>query len=157
MYKERKEDLSVYYFIEEIFSSTSFITIVDEWPTGEIQPPVISVENELLSVRPLELGNRRGVDIRTWYINIFAKNNSQRDDFAYLIKNEVQSGIPVYDFDEGFPAEGQTPAEAGITQIGTLSWDQIAIKKFPVLTVDNVSKMYYRAQVTISCANNQIS
>jgi len=149
MYIERKQDLSVYYLIKATFTPLNpSITIVDEFPTGELALPTISIENSTYRVKPLELGNRMGIDIRKWNINIFADNKSQRDDYGYLIKNTVQNGIAVYDYDEGFPPD-VSPTQIGAMHILELSVSPIRI--FPQL----VSKLYWRGQVKLVAQYNQ--
>jgi len=143
MYVERKQDLSVYYFIDKVFTDAGAtnINIVDGFPTGELVLPTVAIDNDFLTTRYFELGNRRRLDIRTWYIDIFTENKSRRDEFAYLIKNEVQNKIPVYDYDEGFPPP--TP-----TQIGVLDVMEISMRPIRVLP-ELVSTLYWRAQVKI--------
>jgi len=159
MYLERKQDLSVYYCVKDAFDSVnaSFVTIVDEFPnSGSNQPveltiPTVSIENSVYSVRPFELGNREGVDIRTWIITIFGDNKSQTDDFGYLIKNTFQQGIPVYDYDEGFPPD------VSPTQIGAMDWltlEYTPIRIFPE-TQGETSKVYWRGQVKLVARYNQ--
>lgn len=150
MYIERKQDLSVYYKIKDTFDAegASFIEIVDEFPAEDLTIPSISIENHSYMVRPFELGNRTGLDIRKWYINIFANNKSQRDDYGYLIKNALQDGIPVYDYDEGFPPS------VSPTQIGGLTVVELEvspIRIFPEL----VSKLYWRGQIKLVAVYNQ--
>lgn len=143
MYIERKQDLSIYYLLHDTFAAAgSFIKIVDDFPTGELELPCISIENHAYRVKPLELGNRKGYDIRTWYIHIFANNKSQRDDYGYLIKNTLQQGIPVYDYDEGFPPT------VSPTQIGAM--DILELEYSPK-RVDSrmVSKLYWRGQIKL--------
>lgn len=148
MYIERKQDLSMYYFVKDLFENYSFIEIVDDFPLGELNPPVISIENTLYTVDWYELGNRKGIDVRAWYINIFAENKSQRDDYAYLIKNEVQNGIPVYNYDEGFPPD-VSPSQLGAMEILELRVDPIRVDS------EMVSKLYWRTQITIVARYNK--
>lgn len=143
MYIERKQDLSVYYFIQQAFEDAggTFVNIVDDFPTSELELPCISIENHTFTVEPLELGNRKGVDVRTWFINIYTENKSQRDDFAYLIKNKVQEGIPVYDYDLGFPP-------TVVPQLGSMSHIELSVMPIPVNSA-LVSTLYFRAQVKV--------
>lgn len=142
MYIERKQDLSVYYYILDLFedAGATFVNVVTEFPTGSLKLPTVSIENGLFTVPPLELGNKRGLDMRYWHINIFAKNSSQKDDYSYLIKNGVQDGIPVYDYDEGFPPD------VSPTQIGALVITDLQVNPIRVMS-ELVTTMYYRAEV----------
>jgi hypothetical protein len=145
MFIERKQDLSVYHFIKQIFEDQGLdenkITIVDGFPTGEISIPTISVDNEFLTVEGFELGNRFGLDIRTWYIDIFAENKSRRDEFAYLIKNSVQSDIPVYDYDQGFPP-------TVVDQLGMMKLKEVSGTPIKVMP-DLVTTLYWRFEIKI--------
>ena len=146
MYIERKQDISIINLIEDTFKARgNFITVTDEFPTTELVIPSVSVENHAYWVKPLELGNRTGMDIRTWYIDIFANNKSQRDDFSYLIKNTLQQGIPVYDYDEGFPPD-VSPTQIGAMDILQLEYSPIRV--FPE-TLNVNTNLYWRGQVKL--------
>jgi len=100
----RLEDLSVTYFIKDLFQENAFITIVDEFPKQVLQLPTMSVVNGKMIEERFELGTEdSGIRTRRWFIDIFALNKSQRDDFAYNILDSTDSGISVYDYNEGFP------------------------------------------------------
>ena len=144
MYLERKEDLSIVYWLKDKFSATPGINIVDSYPQGDLVIPTISVESDLLEYIDFELGERTGTRVRTWYIDIFATNKSQRDDFAYKILNDLKDGILVYDYDLGFPNS---------TVIGHLN---IIKRRVKVVRIDAslVSKMYYRTTITILAQND---
>lgn len=150
MFLERKQDLSVYYFIQDLFTDqgATFVNVVDDFPTSDLELPTVSIENHAYTVAQYELGNRQGIDVRTWFINIFAENKSQRDDYAYLIKNSVQSGIPVYDYDEGFPPD------VSPSQIGALDILEIEVTPITIFS-ELVSTLYYRTQVRIVARHNE--
>jgi len=150
MWQERLEDLSVYYWLKDKFSAYSFITIVDGYPENDLVIPSISVDWDSIEGRYHELGNRKTVKIRDWYIDIFAKNKSQRDEIAYKIYNDLDDGIPVYDYNEGFPEQGATP-----TRLHSL----IPIeKKIQNIRVDPelVDELYYRAVVIVTTVYDQL-
>ncbi len=142
MYIERKQDLSVYYYISNLFTDegATFVNVVTEFPTENLKIPTVSIENGLFTVPAFELGNKRGMDMRFWHINIFANNNSQKDDYSYLIKNSIQDGIPVFDYDEGFPPD------VSPTQIGALVITDLQVNPIRVMS-ELVTTMYYRAEV----------
>ena len=125
---ERKQDLSIYYWIKDtVFSDiSSFITIVDDFPEELLKLPTIAVDWIDIDVVPFELGNRMGRDWRIWSIDVFGKTKSQRDEYAYRVKNYLANAIPVYNYDEGFPPE------VSPSQIGYISANRIKVKKIKV-------------------------
>ena len=143
MYLERKEDLAIYYWLVTKFSSTPFVKIVDGFPDEDLAIPSISVEQDELENKPFQLGDRKGSSVRTWYIDVFAKNKSQRDEFAYKIYNDLMDGIPDYDIVNGSPTANR---------IGHLD---IEYRKIQIVRVDPelVTTLYYRATVTILAEN----
>lgn len=140
IYQERKEDLSIYYWLKDKFSASPSVNIVDGFPAENLVLPTISIEWKRIEGTNFELGNRDWFKRRLWYIDVFATNKSQRDEFAYKIMNEVSEGIPVYDYDLGFPP-AVTPTKLGILIPESVSLDMIKI--IPEL----VDKMYYRSTV----------
>lgn len=138
----------MYYTVKDIFEPYPFVTVVDDFPVEELSIPTISVENAAYVVDWYELGNRKGVDIRTWFINVFAKNKSQRDDYAYLIKNEIQNGITVYNYDEGFPPD------VSPTQIGAMEILELRVEPIRVLA-ELVTTLYWRTQIILVARYNQ--
>ena len=143
MYLERLEDLSIYYWLVDKFSSTPFVKIVDGFPVEDLTIPSISIEQDELENYPLQLGDRKGGSIRTWYIDVFAKNKSQRDEFAYKVYNDLKDGITIYDYNTGF---------SNPSSIGHLD---IQYKKIQIIRIDPelISPLYYRAQLTILAEN----
>jgi len=140
MERERKEDLSVYYFIKDLFSDVPFVTIVDAFPVDNLVIPSISVETVRINTYQFELGNRHRVQLRSWYIDVFAQNKSQRDEFGYRIMNALEECISVYDYDEGFPPD-VTPTKLGCLDVDTVRLEWIRV--MPQL----VDKLYYRARL----------
>ena len=150
MYMERLEDLSVYYFLKDtVFSSSPFITIVDGFPEGDLHLPTVAVEAGKIDVRLYEMGNRDGVRVRRWYIDIYAKNKSQRDEFGYKLLNELKNNIPVYNYNEGFPPS-VSPTKVGSLQVLAKSYEPIKIN------ADVVEKLYFRATISIVAENDVI-
>lgn len=146
MYQYRKEDLSVFYWLKTLFSPYSFVTIVDGFPSTDLVIPSVSTESDITVMEDFELGNREGIGYRSWYIDIFAKNKTQRDEFAYMILDALKDGIPVYDYDIGIPSS---------TLIGHLN---ILKRRMKILRIDPelVSTMYYRANVSILAINDRL-
>lgn len=146
----RLEDLSMIYYTKDLFSGSGFITIVDEFPKQILQVPTISVVNGKLIEEQFELGNRdAGVRTRRWFIDIFAINKSQRDDFAYKLLDDCDKGITVFDYNEGFP-----PATSP-TAINHLS---VASKSYTPIDVilDVNEKLYYRGQIILITKNDKV-
>lgn len=146
MYLERLEDLSVYYFLKDVYSSAPFIKIEDGFPEGDLSLPTVAVEAGRINIKEYELGNRDGLRVRTWYIEIFAKNKSQRDEFGYKLLNELKNGVPVYNYNEGFPPD-VTP-----TKIGVLTRTSTLYEPVPV-TKETHGLLYYRASIQFVAYN----
>jgi hypothetical protein len=148
MHLLRKQDLSIYYFLTDLFSAYDFVNVVDGYPDDELELPTISIEAQDVLPLPNELGNRVGVRNRIWDTNVFGLNKAQRDEFSYLIMDNLEDGIPVYDYDEGFPPP--TP-----TQLGSLSVDDITmtvVTIFPRIQ----EKLYWRMSIMFSTIFNPI-
>jgi hypothetical protein len=145
----RLEDLSMFYFIKNMFSSTPFIEIVDSFPEQILTVPTISIDAGKLKEELFELGDRDKVRIRTWYIDIFAKNKSQRDDFGYKILAQTKNGMNIYDYNEGFPPD-MAPTKIGHMDVLSISYEPI-----PVM-LDEVEKLYFRGQVILVTQNDTI-
>ena len=146
----RLEDLSVNYFIRNLFESFPMITIVDEYPETILEVPTISIVNGKLIEERFELGNRdSGLRTRRWFIDIFAKNKSQRDDFGYRILDNTDNGIRVYDYNEGFPPS------ASPSLINHLSVVRKSYEPVEVIRQLN-EKLYYRGQIILITQNDKV-
>jgi len=150
MFVERKEDLSVYYFLKTLFADAPFVTIVDGFPEGvDLKLPTVAVEAGKIDVVLFEMGNRDGLRVRRWYIDIFAVNKSQRDEFGYRLLDALKDGIPVYNYDQGFPPS-VSPAREGTLMVNSKSYNPIRV------SADVVDKLYYRATVTFAAQNDKV-
>jgi len=149
MYIEKKQDLSVYYFIKTLFADAPFINVTNAFEPENLTIPTVAVENDEINTYNQELGNRSFGKIRTWYIDVFAANRSQRDEYAYRILHAVEEKIPVYDYDQGFPPD-VTPTKLGV--IDPESVQLTIVKVLPELT----ELMYYRSVVTFTAVYNEI-
>lgn len=137
----RKQDLSVYYWLSDLFTDSPFISIKSEYESSELTPPSIAIETGVSDGEVYELGNRNILISRIYYFDINANNISQRNDYAYKIFSSLhQNAIPVYDYDEGFPP-GVSP-----TQIGNLLYRQSRITPLYIDTSENESS-YFRSVV----------
>jgi len=142
MFLERKQDQSVYYFIKNIFAAIPAVKVVDEYPNQLLTLPTVSVENMSLTIRPFEIGNRKGRRYAMWAIDVFATSKTQRDDIAYKILETLEYNIPVYDYDQGFPP-------TTVPQIGVLQPEDIhynIIKVIPAL----VDTLYWRSLINLT-------
>lgn len=146
----RLEDLSVNYFIRDIFHIYPQVAIVDEFPSQPLSIPTISVVNGKLEEELFELGNRdTGIRTRRWFIDVFAGNKSQRDDFAYKILSETSDGISVYDYNEGFPPSA-SPAVINHLSMVTKSYQ-------PFDVVKNLNEnLFYRGQIILITRNDKV-
>ena len=147
MFLERKESLSLVYLIKDLFSGTSYVNVVDEFPEDQLTLPTIAIDIDTIELVPFEIGNREGRRIRRWFIDIFANTKSQRDEIGYKILNELKNGIVVYNYDEGFPPDVTPSIES---HLGIVSRRMKVIKVFSEL----VEKMYYRATIEIVATND---
>jgi hypothetical protein len=142
---ERKQDTSIYIWLKSLFTDAPFINIVDGWPEGELNLPTIALEYDKITPTPFEMGNKINNRTRTWYIDIFAVNKSQRDEIGFRILNALETKIPVYDYDQGIPPTYSGPWSV----LGYLDPENVTlrnIKLFPELN----EVMYYRAAVDFS-------
>lgn len=149
MYIEKKEDLSLYYWIKDLFSDTPFVTIKDEFPETELVIPTVSIDVGSVRIEQFELGNREGLRVRKWFVDIFAKNKTQREDFGYRILNALKDGIIVYNYDEGFPPN-ISPSKIGHLNVLSRSYDPMQISP------DFSDKLYYRATVAFVAQNDTL-
>jgi hypothetical protein len=146
----RLEDLSMYYFVSDLFSSYPHIEIVTEFPKQIMTVPTISVVNGRLIEDHFELGNREtGVRTRRWFIDVFANNISQRDDFAYRILDATGDGVNVYDYNEGFPPS------ASPTKVNHLSVISKSHEPLDIIPSTN-EKLYYRGQIILITKNDLV-
>jgi hypothetical protein len=149
MYIEKKEDLSLHYWLVDLFQDAPFITLVDEFPEELLKIPTISSDVGRIEIEDLELGDREGIRIRNWYIDIFAKTKTQREDFGYRILNALKDGINVYDYDEGFPPN-VTPSKIGHLNVLARSYEPMKVSP------DFTDKLYYRTTINIVTVNDKL-
>ena len=148
MHLLRKQDLSIYYFLVDMFSAFTFVNIADGFPDDELELPTIAVEAMDVDSIPHELGSRAGLKDRFWDIEVFALNKAQRDEFSYLIMDNLEVGIPVRDYDEGFPPP--EPTKLGTLDVSNLTLSVVTI--FPTIQ----EKLYWRMSITFTTIFNQL-
>jgi hypothetical protein len=139
---EKKQDLSVYYWLQSFLNP--MVKVVDAFPVENLVLPSVSIETDVINGFFLELGSGKQEQIRTWTVDVFALNKTQRDEIGYLIYNELDNKIPVYDYDEGFP-----PAVNSQTQLGILDMLEKKLKTIRVYP-ELVDTLYYRCEITFS-------
>lgn len=149
MYIERKQDISVIYFLRSLFADAPFITIVDEFPTDSLVIPTIALETDTIDYVNYEIGNRNFLQYRTWYFNVFADNKSQRDEYSYRIVNALKNPISVYDYDLGFPP-------TVVPKLGSLMTDRLSTKPIQIFP-EQTEKLYYRSVTELVTYYDQIS
>lgn len=142
----RKQDLSIYYWL--IDNLPTFVTVVDAFPEEELALPTVSIDRVVINERPYQLGGQP-MDKPLWVMNVFAKDKSQRDDFAYHLYTEMLGNIPVYNYDEGFPPS-VTPTQLGVLKCygRTIT----PIKVFPEL----VRTLYWRSAINFWTEYEQV-
>lgn len=145
----RLEDLSVNYWVRGIFQPFGQVNIVDEYPETLLTLPTVSVVEGKLMEEEFELGNRDGIRIRRWFIDVFAVTKSQRKDFGYKILAEAKNGINVYDYNEGFPPSA-SPSLINHLTVVSRTFDPI-----PVVKSLNET-LYYRGQLILITKNDKV-
>jgi len=103
MYLERLQELSVYYWLDDLFTGTG-VDVVDSWHDGDLVLPRIAVVGENIGSSLHELGGAERYN-RIWSIEIYASTKQQRDEIGYRIFGQLREDghIEVFDYDEGFP------------------------------------------------------
>ena len=150
---ETNEDMSLFYYIQDLFSDKPIITVVDEFPDQDLVIPSVAVDFDEMELIPGEMGNRDRIRLKTYSIDIFAVNKTQRQEMMYLVTNALESSIPVFDYSDGFPP-GVTPI-----QVGCMECRDILASKIPVQVMvedGKASKLYYRAVVTFQPYYNSL-
>jgi hypothetical protein len=134
MEQKRKEQLSIYFWLKDLFPT--FVNIVDEYPTDDLTLPTVAIISQESRPTPHELGGRDLVK-RSWSIYVFAKNSGQRDDYLSLIEDSLETScIFVYDYTAGFPPAASPP------QIGSLYVESRDSKPLRVFE-DLIKKKYW--------------
>jgi len=144
MHLDRIQDLSMFYYVKDVFLGYPSITIKDGFPLGEdLVLPSISVESDQIYIRPRELGNRIGKRLRLWIVDIYGDTKAQRDTMLSTLLDSLETvPITVYDYNEGFPPV-VSPSQLGSLIIGTGSITATPTRVFPEL----IEKLYWRVTV----------
>jgi hypothetical protein len=142
LYRERKELLSANYWLQNLFLDAPFVNIKMGFPDQNLSLPTVSVEWETIDSSPFELGNKTQVKEVKYSFDVFAKDTDQRNEFIFRVFNELDMGIPVYDYDEGFPPD------VSPTRLGCLIPLRKYAKNIPVLP-QLTKELYFRASITV--------
>lgn len=102
MERTTKEYLSVYYWLEDLLPD--FIEVKDEYPQDPLTIPSVSLVTNDTMPQILQLGGD-DTDYQLWSIYVFAGNKTQRDDYLSKIYADIEDGICVRDYDQGFPPD----------------------------------------------------
>lgn len=146
--QQSNEDFSVYYFIKNLFDPMNILT-VDEFPMQDLVVPSVAVESDILEPILGEMGNSKRVYYRVYFIDYFAVNKTQRQQMGYTILRALESNIPVYDYNLGFPPDAILTS-IGCMQILNLRQERVLIN--PEL----VSKLYYRGRISFETYFNRL-
>lgn len=132
--------MSIYYWLESQVDSS--VNVEDEFPSGELTLPTVSITELDIRGSALELGGCEQ-DKLFWRIDIFAKNKAQRDYLKYQLYDELEANIEVNDYDEGFPPS------VSPSRLGTLIVKDRRAKAVHVFK-ELVDKLYWRASITFT-------
>jgi len=135
----RKQDLSVIYWLKDLFNSKG-IEILDGFPTEEFNIPCIAVEWHHIDTYQLEMGSKTLGWVRSWYLDVFAINKTQKDEIIFTLLEEIENDIDINDYDQGFPPSVE-PSKIGKMKIVAAKANNIQV--FPELP----DKMYNRATI----------
>lgn len=149
MFLERIQDLSIYYWLEELMQPYPTVNVNDGYPEGELQLPSVSIESQNIRPGKREMGSRISWRKRFWVIDVMAVNKAQRDELTSIIINDIEQGIPIYDYNEGFPPD-VSPTQLGLLM--PLDYEVTTIRIFPEL----MEKMYWRNSVRFFTEYNAI-
>lgn len=134
MRQPRLEQLSIYYWLEDLFSSVSFVNITKAFPTEELELPTISLVPRRIETFGYQLGSG-DLHRRNWAIYIFAENEGQLADYADLIMEALEDNLCVYDYNQGFPPD-VTPDQIGSLVVSNLNYtpletfEELVAKKY---------------------------
>ena len=142
MYLERKQELSIYYWLKDdvLASVSNIVNIVDGYPDSDVNLPTVAVVPEAIRHERFELGSRNRLRYRSWAIDVYAVNKAQVQEIVSIILNSIEDGIPVYNYDEGFPP-GANPSKIGHLVLDEL--EVVPVRVFPEL----IEKLYWRNSI----------
>lgn len=156
--KFRQEDLSVYFFLKGLVGD-KVERIVDSYPYTEIEEdkleiPCVSVEHSLTIDEGGELGS--SWFRRTWVVDVFANNDTQRDELSDIIFQALDNPIPIKDYSSGFRSDGKSLAGLDLNIIEWANVDDRNMRPtyaFPSLS----SKKFWRTTISFSTVTTQVT
>jgi len=140
MYLGRKQDLSVIYWLKGKFENTG-VEIVDGFPEEILTIPVIAVEWDKIDTYEYQMGSKDRLQAKSWFLDVYAKTTTQRDEIIHKLLEEIEQQIEVYNYDEGFPPD-VSPTQIGVLRIMTLK-----AKNIQVLPRLKDERLHYRAVI----------
>lgn len=135
MYQSKKEYLAMYYFLEDTLSGLGIVNVVNGYPKEGITLPTVALSWTRLTGQALELGNSKLLKRVDFNIDIYAANESQRDDLCYVLFDAFDAPIPVWDIVNGI----KTTTKLGC--LDTLERDFTVVP----LIMDSVDELQYLA------------
>jgi len=147
----------MFFFIKGLIGS--YVTrIVDGYPYTEIESgtlvvPSASIEHRQTSEEGGELG--ACWYRRSWVVDIFAVNDTQRDELGSLVFNGLNLAVPIKDFSSGFNKDtGKSILGADLRVIEWVSPEDRVLR--PAYGFDLYAKVkYWRVSVTYSTVSTQ--
>lgn len=158
--KTRNEDLSVYFFVKDTLSG-KVDNIVDSYPYTEIINQTLTVPTVSVEHRQTEDDTGTGEMgaswyRRTWAIDIFAENDTKRDDVADLLYDALDVSIPLRDYSLGFRENGKSLLGADLRIIEYVQPEERTLR--PIYAFSDYNKLkYWRATITFSTISTQAS
>jgi hypothetical protein len=154
--KFRQEDLSIYFFIKDLFGS-KVKRVVDSYPyteieNNELKVPCVSVEHSLTVDEGGELGS--SWFRRTWAVDIFADNDTQRDELSDMLFKALDNAVPIRDYSNGFRPDGKSLAGADLRVIEWANVERRVMRPtyaFPALS----EKKFWRTTITFNTVTTQ--
>lgn len=154
--KFRQEDFSVYFFLKDLLGD-KVKRVVDSYPYTEVENdklevPCVSVEHTGTMDHGGELGS--SWFRRTWSIDVFAANDSQRDELSDIIFQALDRAIPIKDYSDGFRSDGKSLAGTDLRVIEWASVDSRNMRPsyaFPSLS----EKKFWRMTITFITVTTQ--
>lgn len=141
---ESLQSRSIYYYLKGLLPSTVNITLAFPISNTTSDPPLalptVSVDTIDIQGLPLELGNNATRQKRMWAVEVFASTPVLRDDISYQIYHALESGITVYDYNEGFPPD-VSPSELGFLDVSDITIRPVYVFR------DLVKDLYWRNSI----------
>ncbi len=142
----RKIDLSVYYWLKDTLGNS--VTVVDGYPmneqgvpAGELSLPTVASERIPITASPLELGGGNSRGTYMYFLTVYARTKTQRDDIVYLIMDALHHNIVVGDYDAGFPPSVTPSGIGALVPVGDVTAQNVYV--FP----EGNQNLYWRSVI----------